>query len=159
MPVRFCLGSGSMSVPLHSGVNRAVETGGNLLGLSRARAETEPYPHNIPHLHRLKQYEDVLRQWRKAEHGVSRTLLSTSFSTAIEMGDVEAMRILLPSATELEQVLLCLERCPRNQVSDLKGAVPVAIARALENKQEWKELVKFAKTGVTDYGKLNDAFA
>lgn len=123
-----------------------------------ARAETEPYPHNIPHLHRLKQYEDVLRQWRKAEHGVSRdTPVNLLLDSAIEMGDVEAMRILLPSATELEQVLLCLERCPRNQVSDLKGAVPVAIARALENKQEWKELVKFAKTGVTDYGKLNDA--
>lgn len=125
--------------------------------LVEARAETEPYPSNIPYLHRLRRHERVVQEWRKAEDNVSHsTPANLILDSAIEVGDIDAMRRLLPSCTELEQVRRALERCPKGKVHALRGAVPVAIARALEARQAWNELLKFAKTGLTDDGKLND---
>jgi hypothetical protein len=123
----------------------------------RLRAKTESYPANISYYDKLNDHNAIISAWRDNSGIISKeTPVNLILKSATKEGDIAVIRELLPACNDVSRILDVIQAKGGSGVSELKGAIPVAIVHWLEMSKEWGNIVNFAITQKTPDKQLND---
>ncbi len=114
--------------------------------VTESRAKIEPYPQNLKYYHQLKDDNAVIEAWRNADCLISsETPVNMILECARKIGDVNAIRSLLPACNDIEKVIDVMRDSKDEVLRELRGSIPVAINQCFEANGAWEEIVNFTE--------------
>ncbi|MBD2185585.1 UvrD-helicase domain-containing protein [Aerosakkonema funiforme] len=112
--------------------------------VTRSWAKIEPYPQNIKYYHQLQDYKAVIDAWRSADRPISETPVNLILECAGKIGDLAAIRSLLPACNDIGKVTDLIKETKSELINEAFGAIIVAFFQCLEKNSDWSNIVRFA---------------
>lgn len=126
--------------------------------LLRARAEAEPYPANIHAYYNLGDHAAVVDNWiafgKKVDDEVP---LDIILDSAIQLNDLQNIKLLLPSSSDIQLISLILSSFDEHRISAIESELPVALANVLVSRGEWRTLTDFVEHQSVPAGQISSA--